>query len=51
MFREVVEKKIDNPQGRLTSLIKLTTGEVRELVESFIHDNPKYGFENAMKLL
>ena len=26
----------------------MTTGEVREL---FIHENPKYGYENAMKLL
>ena len=43
MFREVAEKKIADPQGRLTRLIKLTTGEVRELVQSFIHDNLKYG--------
>ena len=45
MFREVVEKKISDPQGRLTRLIKSTTGEVRELVKPFIHDNPKYGYE------
>ena len=51
MFREVVEKKIANPQRRLTWFIKLTTGEVRELVKPFIQDNPKYGYENAMKLL
>ena len=43
MFREVAEKKIADPQGRLTRLIKLTTGEVRELVQPFIHDNLKYG--------
>ena len=51
MFCEVVEKKIADPQGRLTRLIKLTTGEVRELIKPFIHDNPEYGYENAMKLL
>ena len=51
MFRELVEKEIADPQGRLTRLIKLTVEEVRELVKPFIHDNPKYGYENTMKLL
>ena len=51
LFRKVVEKKIDNPQGRLTRMIKLITGEVKELVKPFIHDNSKYDYENAMKLL
>ena len=35
MFREVVDKKISDPQGKLTRMIKLTTGEVRELVKPF----------------
>ena len=47
----MVEKKIANAQGRLTRLVKLTTEEVKELVKPFIHDNPKYGYESAMKLL
>ena len=51
IFREVVEKKTANQQGRLSRLIKLRTGEVRELVKPFIHGNPKYGYKNAMKLL
>ena len=51
MFRKVVEKKIDNPQGRLTRMIKSIIGEVKELVKPFIHDNSKYDYENAMKLL
>ena len=51
MFREVVENKIADPHSRLTQLIKLTTEKVRELVKPFIQDNPKYGYENAMKLL
>ena len=46
-----MDEKIANPQGRLTQLIKLTTGEVRVLVKPFIYDNPKYGYENDMKLL
>ena len=51
IFWEVVEKKIADPQGRLNRSIKLTTGEVRELVKPFIHDNLKYGYETSMKLL
>ena len=46
-----MEKEIAASQGRLTRFIKLTTGEVRELVQPFIHDNPKYCYENAMNLL
>ena len=46
-----MEKKIANPQGRLTQLIKLTTEEVKELVKPFIHDNPKYSYKSAMTLL
>ena len=51
MFQEVMEKKIADSQERLTRLIKLIPGEVRQLVKPFIHDNPKYGYGNAMKLL
>ena len=47
----MLEKEIADPQGRLTRLIKLTTGEVRKLFKPFIYDNPKYGYENAIKLL
>ena len=46
-----MEKKIADPQGTLTRLTKLTTQKVKELVKSFIHDNPNYGYENAIKLL
>ena len=51
MFREAVEKKIKDPQGKLTRLINLTSGEAKELVKPFIHDRPECGFANAMGLL
>ena len=51
MFWEVVEKKIADLLGRLTWLINLPRGEVKELVKPFSHDNPKYGYKNGMKLL
>ena len=51
MFREAVEKRIKDPQGKLTQLINLTSGEVKELVKVFIHQRPECAFENAMRLL
>ena len=51
MFRETVEKRIKDPQGKLTRLINLTSGEAKELVKPFIHDRPECGFANDMRLL
>ena len=51
IFREAVEKRIKDPQGKLTRLINLTSGEAKELVKSFIHDRPECGFSNTMRLL
>ena len=33
MFQEAVEKRMKDPQGKLTRLINLTSGEVKELVK------------------
>lgn len=38
LFRETVGKKIDDPEGRLTRLIKNTCWEAREMVKNFIHE-------------
>ena len=51
MFREAVEKRIKDSQGKLTRLINLTSGSAKELVKSFTHDRPECGFANAMRLL
>ena len=40
MFKESVEKKIEDPMGRLTRLIKCTTGEAQEFVKHFINEKP-----------
>ena len=50
MFREAVEKRIKDPQGKLTPLINLTSSEAK-VVKPFIHDRPECGFANAMRLL
>ena len=51
MFQESVEKKVDDPRGRLTRLIKYTRGEPRELVKHFINDRADCGYKNAIALL
>ena len=51
MFREAVEKRMKDPQRKLTRLINPTSGEAKELAKPFIHDRPEYGFANARRLL
>ena len=51
MFKESVEKKIEDPRGRLTRLIQYTRGEVKDLIINFINDRPDYGYNNAMAVL
>ena len=42
-FKEVVEQKVDDPRGRLTRLIKYTTGEAKELIKNCIQEDPSKG--------
>ena len=51
MFQESVKKKIDDRRGRLTRLIKYTSGEPRQLVKHFINDRADCGHKNAITLL
>ena len=51
MFRESVEKKVEDPKGRLTRLIQYTKGEAKDLIKNFINDRPEYGYNNAMAVL
>ena len=36
LFKEAVEKKVDDPKGRLTRLIRFTSGEAKELIQPCI---------------
>ena len=40
MFWEAVQKRTEDPEGKLTHFINLTRKEVKELVKLFIHDRP-----------
>ena len=50
MFKEVVETKIDDQKGRLTRLLKYTTGEARETIKHCIQYKEN-GYDKAVKLL
>ena len=51
LFKETVEKKIEDPRGRLTRLIKYTTGEVKDLIKNYIQLPAKDGHEAAKNQL
>ena len=51
LFKEVVESKIDDPRGRLTRLIKCTTGDAKELIKHCIQLPSNEGFKNVKYLL
>ena len=50
VFDEVVEKKIDDPWGRLTRLIKYTYGQPKEMIKHCIQQPVAVGYENATSL-
>ena len=43
----MVEKKIDDPRGRLTRLIKYTDGQPKEMIKHCIQEPPAVGYKNA----
>ena len=51
VFDEVVEKKIEDPCGKLTCLIKYTIGEVKEMLKNCIQLPPKEGYETAKQMV
>ena len=51
LFREVVESKVDDPRGKLTRLIKYTSGDARELIKHCIQLPSNEGFKHVKYLL
>ena len=51
LFKEVVETKIEDPHGRLTRLIRYTSGGAKELIKHCIELPSHLGYNNAMHLL
>ena len=50
-FEEVVEKKIDNPRGRLARLVRYTDGEPKKMIKHYIQQPVSVGYKNARSLL
>ena len=51
VFKEVVEKRVDDEQGKLTCLIKYTKGDAKDMVKNCIQLPPEDGFKTAKHLL
>ena len=51
LFAEDVETKIEEPRGRLTRLIKFTTGEARELIKHCLQLPHNRGYQHPRALL
>ena len=47
----MVEKKIENPRGRLVRLIRYTDGEPKEMIKHYIQQPVSVGYKNARSLL
>ena len=51
LFREVAESKVDDPRGKLTKLIKYTSGDARELIKHCIQLPSNEEFKHTKFLL
>ena len=47
VFNEIMEKKVNDPRGKLTRLIKYTTGDEKETLKNFIPLAAEIGFETV----
>ena len=51
LFKEAVEKKNDDPKGRLTRRIKFTSGEAKKLIQHCIQLPDLIGYKQAISLM
>ena len=51
IFKEVAERKVDDPIGSLTHLIKYTSGEAKELVENCLYLPASEGYKAATRMM
>ena len=51
MFNQAVEKKVNYQTGRITRLLKFTSGEAKELIQHCIYLPPETGYKTALRLL
>ena len=51
MLHELVEKRIDDPRGKLTRLIRYTKGDPKDMIQHCVQQLPSVGYKNAKKML
>ena len=51
VFKEVVEKRVDDEPGKLMCLVKYTKGDAKDMVKNCIQLPPEDGFKTAKHLL
>ena len=51
LLHELVEKRIDDPRGRLTRLIRYTKGDPKDMIQHCVQQPPSVGYKNAKKIL
>ena len=51
IFKEVVQRRVEDPRGRITRLIKYTTGEAKDLIKHCIQQPLSEGYKNTLELL
>ena len=51
LFHEVVEKRIDDPRGRLARLLKYTNVNAREMIKHCVQEPPTMVYQHAKKIL
>ena len=50
-YKEVVEKAVEDQVGRLTRLIKYTSGDAKDLIMHLVHASPLSCYDEAIKML
>ena len=50
-FRDVVESAVTDQRGRLTRLIKYTTGDAKDLIKHLVHASPDTCYDEAVDML
>ena len=50
-FHELVKKRIDDPRGRLTQLIRYTRDDPKGMIQHYVQYPPAVGYKNTKKSL
>ena len=51
IFKEVVQRRIEDPRGRIARLTKYTTGEAKDLTKHCVQQPLSEGYKNALEIL